>query len=136
MRHTFQELDQTECDYLLSSVPIGRLGFDFGGHPMVLPVAFRFVNREIVFRTSAGVKLHAVASNHPVAFEADYWDEVHRTGWSVLVHGHAQEIENWEEFQDKERLGLLPWADEDDSDRWVKIVPERTTGRRIIIEGE
>lgn len=132
MRHTFDELTRAECEELLGSVPIGRIAFTFAGHPMVLPVAFRWVNREIVFRTSAGVKLHAAASDHPVAFEVDDWDEVRRTGWSVLVHGTASEVINWDEFQDDERLGLLPWADEEESDRWVKIIPERMSGRRIM----
>ncbi len=136
MRQTFDELTREECEQLLASVPIGRIAFTFGGRPMVLPVAFRWVNQQIVFRTSAGVKLHAVASDHPVAFEADYWDELHRTGWSVLAHGRASEVINWEEYQDDEHLGLLPWADEEESDRWVKIVPDRMTGRRIMIEGK
>lgn len=133
--HTTVELDRAECEQLLAVTPIGRLGFDFGGRPMVLPVTYRFVNGQILFRTALGRKLHAVSADHPVAFEVDEWKASSRTGWSVLVVGTAGEIENWEEFEDVQSLGLHPWADSDAKDRWVRIIPDRITGRRIVTSG-
>lgn len=125
------ELDQAECEQLLTSTPIGRMGFDFAGTPVILPVNFRYVNGDIVFRTSTGRKLHAVAANKRVAFEVDQWDAWNRIGRSVLVVGEASEIQEWEQLQQAEDLGLHPWAETADDDRWVRITPERITGRRI-----
>ncbi len=133
--HTSIEMDQGDCKEQLETTPIGRLAFNFAGKPMVLPVAYRYVNGQIVFRTSLGRKLHAVASDHPVAFEIDLWNPITLTGWSVLAVGSANEIEDFEEFEDAESLGLHPWVDEEDKDRWVRIVPDKITGRRIAIAG-
>lgn len=133
--HSIVEIGQAECEQLLAETPIGRLGFNFAGRPMVLPVTYRFVAGQILFRTALGRKLHAVAANHPVAFEVDGWNESSQTGWSVLVVGNAGEIEEWEAFEDAELLGLHPWAGEHAKDRWVRIIPERITGRRIVVGG-
>lgn len=129
------ELDQGDCQDLLATTPVGRLAFNFGGKPMVLPVTYRFVNGQIIFRTSLGHKLHAVASDNPVAFEIDEWNAASHTGWSVVAVGSATEIENFEAFEDAESLGLRPWADEDEKDRWVRVIPDKITGRRIATPG-
>lgn len=125
------DLTTAECEGLLLRTPVGRLGFTFGGEPCVLPVNYRFVDGQIVFRTSMGRKLHAVAGGGKVAFEVDRWDRETRTGWSVLVVGPAEEIDDYEEFQKVEALGLRTWADDPEQNRWVRIVPEKITGRRI-----
>ena len=125
------EIDLAECERLLKKTPVGRVGFDFAGKPMVLPVNYRLFNGDIVFRTTLGRKLQRVASDYPVAFEVDSWDETSETGWSVLISGSASEIEEWDEFRKVELLGLEPWAEAEEKERWVRIIPTKITGRRI-----
>ncbi len=124
-------LDEAECKSLLLRTPIGRIGFSFAGEQHILPVNYRFVDDEIVFRTSVGRKLHAIASDQKIAFEVDRWERETRSGWSVLVIGEASEIEDVESFEAAESLGLRPWAEDLNQDRWVRIIPTRITGRRI-----
>ena len=125
------ELGPAECDTLLAAQPIGRVGFDFAGKPVILPVSYRYVDGVVVFRTVVGQKLHAAAAHRPVAFEVDGWDEKTRTGWSVLVKGTAEEIVDWSRARWADDSGLDTWADAEERDRWVRIVPEEITGRRI-----
>ena len=125
------EMNVSECKSLLLRTPVGRIGFSFAGEQCILPVNYRFVDDTIVFRTSTGRKLHAIASDQKVAFEVDRWDRETRTGWSVLVVGEAEEIEDHAGFEDAENLGLRPWADDPTQNRWVRIVPIKITGRRI-----
>lgn len=125
------ELTIAECEGLLLRTPVGRLGFTFAGEQCILPVNYRFVDGQIVFRTSTGRKLHAVAGDKNLAFEVDRWDRETRTGWSVLVVGPAEEIDDYEEFEKVEGLGLRPWANDPEQNRWIRIVPEKISGRRI-----
>lgn len=129
--HMLVDLDLGECERLLANAQIGRIGFSTAGRPVVLPVNFRFVDGEIVFRTARGQKLDAVASNKLVAFEVDDFDVRSRGGWSVLVTGTATEIEEWEAFEKATKLGLFPWAETPNQDRLVRIVPQRITGKKI-----
>lgn len=125
-------MDLAESERLLGTTPIGRIGFDFAGSPMVLPVTYCFVDGNVVFRTAAGLKLHAVAADHKVAFEIDSWDAVDHTGWSVLVTGQASEVVEWEERRRCEALGLTVWTGSDEERHWVCITPDHITGRRIV----
>ena len=130
-RRTMVELDRPECERLLAEALVGRIGFNFAGHPVILPVTFRFFDGEIIFRTGTGQKLHGVAADKPVAFEVDKWDAWERKGWSVLVSGTASEIIDYEDFMEAEELNLQLWADSEDQDRWVRIIPNKVTGRRL-----
>ncbi len=130
-RRTIVELDRQECERLLAEALVGRIGFNFAGHPVILPVTFRFFEGEIIFRTGEGQKLHGVAADKPVAFEVDKLDAWERKGWSVLVLGTASEIIDYEDFIEAEELNLPLWADSTDQDRWIRIVPTKVTGRRM-----
>ncbi len=125
------ELTMAECEGLLLRTPVGRIGFSLGGEQCILPINYRFLDGHIVFRTTTGRKLHAVAGGEKVAFEVDRWDRETRTGWSVLVIGPAEEIADYEEFEKVEALGLRPWTNDPSLNRWVRIVPDKITGRRI-----
>jgi nitroimidazol reductase NimA-like FMN-containing flavoprotein (pyridoxamine 5'-phosphate oxidase superfamily) len=81
-----------ECLRLLASVPLGRVGFYADGEVVVLPVNHVIDGQDVVFRTARGAKLSAAEAQNPVAFEADYYDPEARSGWSVLVNGHAEAV--------------------------------------------
>lgn len=131
-RSGLEVLPVDECLALVASTPVGRVAFIDEGVPTILPVNHRLDGWRIVFRTSFGSKLTAATLERPVAFEVDGIDPGTRTGWSVLVRGTAEAVWSREAEAELEELGLQPWADTVDRDRWVVIHPDEVTGRRII----
>jgi hypothetical protein len=66
-----------------------------------------------------------------VTFEVDELDSAGRTGWSVVVSGVASEVTDEGELAALARSPLHPWTPGATS-RYVRIVPERLEGRRIV----
>lgn len=125
---TVDELDLDACFRLLRTVEIGRLAVPtVGGAPHVVPVTYVVDRETIVFRTDAGTKLVALLEG-PASFQVDVTDPYHRSGWSVLVQGVAEEIEPDDE------LGLRPWA-AGTLAHWIRIVPVTVTGRLLAVPG-
>jgi nitroimidazol reductase NimA-like FMN-containing flavoprotein (pyridoxamine 5'-phosphate oxidase superfamily) len=86
-------LTVAECRELLDSHHFGRLGMDYVGvFPSIIPVNYLLNEGKIVIRTDAGSKLSAAIRGAPVAFELDGVDETCQVGWTVVLHGHAEEV--------------------------------------------
>jgi uncharacterized protein len=122
-------LSPEECWTLLGATPVGRVAFLEAGEPMVLPVNHAVDGHRILFRTFHGSLLHEALMAQPVAFQVDGFDDLERTGWSVLARGVADLAEDHERLDD---LELHPWADTVERDDWVQIRVEEITGRRIV----
>ncbi len=125
-------IDPDECRRLLAGDEVGRLAVIDGGTPGIFPVNYLVDGDSIVFRTAAGTKLDA-GRRHPVAFEIDDFDRESRTGWSVVVSGHLVEAAPFDTAT-LERVQALPlesWAG-GDKPHWVRLVPSRISGRRIL----
>jgi nitroimidazol reductase NimA-like FMN-containing flavoprotein (pyridoxamine 5'-phosphate oxidase superfamily) len=120
-------LDRQECEALLRSQRVGRVGLST---PLVLPVQFALFEGDVVFRTAPGEKLIAAVLGRRVAFEVDDFDVAAGTGWSVIVTGAAEEIVDKEQLERVRELELHPWAGEL-RDRFVRIRTEELSGRRI-----
>ena len=118
------------CLELLAEVSVGRVGFFADGEVFVLPVNFVVDGQAVVFRTASGSKLASAEDKNEVAFEADNYDDITRSGWSVLVRGRAEVVDDDAEVDRLSRLGLYPWADAADHPFWVRIRPSAVTGRR------
>jgi nitroimidazol reductase NimA-like FMN-containing flavoprotein (pyridoxamine 5'-phosphate oxidase superfamily) len=84
----------------------------------------------IVFRTAEGTKLAAAVLGTAVAFEADGYDPDAGEAWSVVVKGHAYEIERMDELFEALSLPLFPWHAAPKR-RYVRIVPDEISGRRF-----
>src|SRR4029453_12366899 len=67
-----------------------------------------------------------------VVFEIDDFDRDARTGWSVVVAGRLEEVTPYdaETLERVTGLPLAPWA-QGDKPHWMRLVPDRITGRRI-----
>ena len=122
-------LDREQCDALLRSQPVGRVGV-CGGRPGVFPVLYALLDGDVVFRTAPGEKLIAAALHREIVFEVDSYDASTRTGWSVNVLGTAEEILHPDELARIDALHLQPWAGEI-RDRDVRIRATDVSGRRI-----
>lgn len=129
MTRRLHPLTVDECLRLLESRSVGRIAFVDDGDPQVLPVNYRVHEGAIVFRTHYGPLLDAVHLS-PVAFEVDAIDPDYHTGWSVVVHGRAEEAWRPEDLDQLRQLPLRPWAP-GTRDHYVRVLPRKITGRRI-----
>ena len=125
---SLDELSREECFELVAGHSIGRLAVAAPGEPPhVVPLNYVLDAEVVVFRTDPGLKVE-VARQHPVSFQVDYFDPYRRTGWSVLIHVLAVEVD-----PDKvTHLGLESWATGAKA-TWMQVVPDRVTGRRITL---
>jgi hypothetical protein len=90
---TLEELERHECLRLLEGGGVGRIVFLTPAGPSALPVNFRLVDGDVVFRTAEGGTLdRAVGAEAAIGFEVDHLDEALAEGWSVLIHGHARPV--------------------------------------------
>ncbi|HUO46028.1 MAG TPA: pyridoxamine 5'-phosphate oxidase family protein [Acidimicrobiia bacterium] len=124
-------LGHAECLRLIWSHAIGRIGFVDKGEPQILPVQYRLHDNRIVFQSAVGAKLDAAIFRAPVVFEIDGSDESRASGWSVVVHGTARQVEGEDDLTALEALGMEPWVHGPQPMRWIEIVPNEITGRRI-----
>jgi hypothetical protein len=127
-RNGFEILGRDECLRLLASARLGRVGITSGALPVILPVNFRLIDDEIVFRTARGTKLDAATQGAVVAFEVDAMDPFDHTGWSVLVTGVARPIDIAARGIDPGRIAR--WAPSGDCSV-VAVSTEMISGRRL-----
>lgn len=122
---TVEVLTREDCLALLRTASVGRLAVTVDdGAPLVVPVNYVLDGDVIVFRTAQGSKLDAL-HRRAVSFEVDFIDPFRRTGWSVLVQGHAHDALHWE----VDHISVDSWAG--DVPFCVRIEPESITGRRL-----
>ena len=119
-----------ECLRLLGTVPVGRVGFLSDGEVVILPVNYVADGQDVVFRSNHGSKLSSVGSKNPVGFEADDYDPRTCSGWSVVVSGYTEVVEDDSEIQRLEHLGLTSWGGAGADASWIRIRPTSVTGRR------
>ena len=121
-------LSEEECVQLLRDLNIGRLAWvTDSGQVAVLPVNYAMDGNDVIFCTSKGLKLSAIHAGTEFAFQVDDVEPAARTGRSVLMHGHAEEVTDPDEAR---RLADLvrPWRDRP---HVVRLHPYRITGRLI-----
>jgi nitroimidazol reductase NimA-like FMN-containing flavoprotein (pyridoxamine 5'-phosphate oxidase superfamily) len=112
---------------LLATECIGRVAVTFGGQVDVFPVNYGLDGHGILFRTNAGRKVTGAMAGE-VAFEVDSIDPTAKAGWSVVVHGEARDIS---QFDGPERTrSAQPWTGS--KDFLFRIAPRSITGRRVV----
>lgn len=132
-RNGLEILTRHECLRLLGKAAVGRVAITAGALPSILPVSYRLVDDEIVFRTGEGSKLEAATKNAVVAFEVDDVDLRAREGWSVVVTGVAREVRDQDELEVLAEMDIPRWAPTE-ADRFVAVSTELISGRRLIQE--
>ncbi|MFJ3306680.1 pyridoxamine 5'-phosphate oxidase family protein [Streptomyces sp. NPDC086549] len=127
----FRALDRQECLRLLSKVPIGRVVYTRRALPAVLPVNFSLdADSSVVLFTSSGSDLVRAIDGVVVAFEVDDFREETRSGWSVVVTGRAQVVNDPAEHERLSRTGPRSWMPVRGG-VFVRIESEIVTGRTV-----
>ena len=131
------ELSEAECLRLIAAGGVGRIAYTsrrFG--LVVLPVNYRLYDGAIVFRTTEhgpldeDLRTGIADADYKVTFEIDDIDLAGRQGWSVLLQGPAHHLTGSERAE-----GRLPEIDTwppGEREMFIRIVPSRVTGRRIL----
>src|SRR5262245_22121706 len=124
-----RDLAEDECWELMAARPVGRVAFVDTGGPVAFPVTYVTEGKTLVFRVAAYSALGRHLPGKPAAFEVDEIDEYTRSGWSVMVRGHAEAVEGDELPDDDSRP--RPWAAGPRA-LFVRLVPSEVTGRRLL----
>lgn len=128
-----ERLTRADCRLLLPSAAVGRLAVPTPNFPTVEPVSFAIVEGEVVVAARAGSAADAVAAGTVLSFEADVLDHAHQGGWSVVVRGPVEDLDDGSVASARPQLGPWPVAD---NDRLLLIRSERVTGQRIVTGAE
>jgi nitroimidazol reductase NimA-like FMN-containing flavoprotein (pyridoxamine 5'-phosphate oxidase superfamily) len=131
-RFGMRVLSAHESLALLRGSVVGRLAVAIGDHPDIFPINYVVDHGSIVFRTAEGTKLAAAVLGRGVAFEVDGYDEPTGEAWSVVVKGHAVEIDQMQEVFAATDLPLFSWQAAP-KHRFVRIEPVAITGRRFSV---
>ncbi len=130
-RPVLRPLSAAECRAFLGTGGVGRFLFVAARGPVAVPVNYRMLADDIVFRTDERTSVAAAAApRQPVSFEVDHLDEVLGEGWSVLVSGHAQVVKSAAELAEVQSLEITPWAG-GARQTYVRIIAGQVTGRQI-----
>ncbi|MGZ4649669.1 MAG: pyridoxamine 5'-phosphate oxidase family protein [Kineosporiaceae bacterium] len=129
--YRLEEVAPAESLRLLRGARVGRVVYTEAALPAVTPVNFAMDGRAVVFRTAAGSALARAVDDAVVAFQVD--DIRHEPGawWSVVILGVARVCTDVAEVLRAEHTGVMSWA-EGDRSCYVRIVPSRITGRRLV----
>ena len=120
-----------ECLRLLSTVPLGRLVYTYGGLPAIRLVNFVLDDDTIVFNTGQGDKFRAAERGDVVAFEADAVDVERHLGWTVTAIGHLSIVTADEAAELRRTLPLHSWLPMDDP-QLIRLGIESVQGRRLV----
>lgn len=125
------ELSTDECIELLAASGVGRAAICTPSGPHVVPLNYTVHDRSIIFRTTPYSVLGTYGWSGDIAFEVDDIDMHTHTGWSVVVVGRGQMVEDIEEIEEI-RWGHEPgpWADGPRA-LYVRLRWREITGRRI-----
>lgn len=128
-RINYADLTPTECQALLESRNVGRIGWNAGHGPQIFPVSYACVAELIVFRTSPFGVLSELVRPTQVVFEVDDLDATQHTGWSVIARGRGQAVASPALLTHLWTVdGAEPWAG-GVRNVFIGISVERITGR-------
>jgi uncharacterized protein len=128
------QLAPHECEERLRSQAggVGRLALCTARGPSIYPVNFAVDGHAVLFRTGAYSDLSTFVRNSEVAFEIDAIDWGTRRGWSVVVKGRAEVVEDPAEIDRLRELGHepRPWA-RGLRRTYIRIPWQEITGREV-----
>lgn len=95
---------------MLETQEVGRLVYTRRALPAIRPVNFVVRGGAVLIWTGSTSSLGQAVRGAVVAFEADEFDRVARSGWSVAVTGTAQLVTDEAQLARARAEGPVPWA--------------------------
>lgn len=123
------EMPNEECLDRLRPGGVGRAVVMSEQGPVAVPVNFRMLDDDPVFRTEPQ-SLLAQAEGQSASIEVDHLDQAFREGWSVLVSGTMHRLSD-KDLDRARSLGVRPWA-AGERPLYLTVKSERVTGRRLV----
>jgi hypothetical protein len=111
--YVVEDLDRAECERLIETVPMGRIGSVDKGLPKIVPTHCALRGDELVIGTISAHNSVRIRHGDVVAFEADSYDPATYEGWCVGVIGPCRDITDEVEIKELDSLGFTPWTAED-----------------------
>lgn len=127
-------LSRTECRRLLARAAgrVAHLGLVVDGQPVVIPVNYTMLDRDILLRLGPGTSLDELGRSPIVALEVDMVPPEGGEAWSVVVQGVGSPLEDPGALARAAGSGLSPLVPEPGHD-YVQIRTGVLTGRRFSI---
>lgn len=124
------ELSRSECEGLLRLGVVGRVAVSTPTGPHIVPLNYAVGRGDIVVCTSPYSLLGTYGRDNLLAFEVDHFEHPEKHGWSVVVRGRAEVVEDAEELRALVPVPPRPWATGTRS-LYLRIPLAEVTGRRL-----
>jgi nitroimidazol reductase NimA-like FMN-containing flavoprotein (pyridoxamine 5'-phosphate oxidase superfamily) len=124
------ELSRSECETLLRRGVIGRVAISTPTGPHVMPLNYSVSGSSVVVCTTPYSMLGTYGRDSMLAFEIDHFEHPRQRGWSVVVRGRAEAVEDQDELRTLVRVLPRPWAAGRRS-LYLRIPLTEVTGRRL-----
>ena len=124
-------LDEDECLDALARGRFGCVALSHRALPLVLPVSYVVDRGDVVLRAGAQSTIGRTASGSVLSFCAHTWDSATDDLWSVVVTGRAELVEDDDDRDRVDDLGLPNWGDEGDPQILLRLTPAFITGRAV-----
>lgn len=124
------ELSRSECEGLLRLGTVGRVAIATPTGPHILPMNYAVSQGDLVVCTTPYSVLGTYGRESLVAFEVDHFDHPRHHGWSVVVRGRADAVEDPAELRTVLELLPRPWVSGSRS-LYLRIPMTEVSGRRI-----
>lgn len=121
-----RRIDEATCLHLLRTESVGRIAFADRSGPDLVPVNYVLDGADILIATTAFGVVATGSTGRRVAFEVDHIDVTTRSGWSVVVRGHARQHGPFEPAE----ASPVSWADGPRS-YVLRIHPDTISGRQL-----
>ena len=125
-----RELSRSECETLLRRDVVGRVAIATPTGPHVMPLNYSVTDGSIVLCTTPYSLLGTYGRDSMLAFEIDHFEHARQRGWSVVVRGRAEPVEDPADLARLVRLLPRPWAAGRRS-LYLRIPLTEVTGRRL-----
>ena len=133
--HTSQDLSRVDCARLLGAGLAGRVAIGTPTGPHIVPVNYvvdaRPGHESVLLRTTAYSLLGTYGRDALLCFEVDQFDYELERGWSVVVRGRAEFVDDQAELAEVARSWQpRPWA-AGQRNLVVRIPWTEVTGRQL-----
>lgn len=122
-------MSREECLAKLRTHSVGRVSVTEDALPVIVPVNYVVDGSAVVFRTSSDGLLARACHSNVVAFEVDELAADGMSGWSVLVVGVADALDEGERLRASNRR--LVSAAGPGRDHFIRLTMGRLSGREV-----